>query len=395
MIFTTRCIWTLVVALLTTSAIAAEPAAWTDWSDLLPKVNERNHVEGLWKWAGKSLTASADSPSNVPLPIELDGLSYDLQVEFTRNNGNGFIMIGLPVGSHFCTLALDLHGDTSTLSAINGYEADYSVTRKPTAITNGKRYTVLAKVRLHGKSVAIEVLMDKEPFLKWNGGEGQISIPNWSHPPYPNRPSLGGGGTDVSYHSAFVRVLEPQLTPALLRQKLRGRATYDAKTHVLTVSYDFKHKRQLEDFEGGPVLANSHLAIPTGQHALHVVKFKTVVIRGVCAMESPKEGDLIATTGGFVAGRHGTTINVGGNGEGVSNQVGPPDKITICPFQFTLADKMSFVMGGEVAHERNEVAVGQVKLLGGLAGAAYTNLTISGEVDMGWAMEFFGNNLEE
>lgn len=386
----------LAIALLTAApSIAAETAAWTDWTDWLPKVNETNHVEGQWKWAGKSLTASGHSPSSVPLPVELDGQSYDLQVEFTRNSGTGSILIGLPVGSHFCTLALDLPGGASALSAIDGHEAAPDATRRPAGISTGKPYTVLAKVRLHAKSVTMEVLLDKKPYLKWSGDEGRISLPKWSHPSYPNRPSLGGGGTDVSYHSAWVRVLEPQLSPDLLRKKLRGRVTYDAKTRVLTISYDFKHKRQLDDFEGRQVLSNSHLAVPTGQHASHVVKFKTVTVQGVCAMQSPKAGDLISTTSGFVAARHGTTLTVSGPGARVSNQVGPPNAMTICPFQLTLTDKMAFTMGGEVAKERKPVAVGQVQLLGGLAGAAFTNLTFSGEVDLGWAMEFFGNDLGE
>lgn len=398
MIFNARCILVgfLAIALQTAGlSIAAEPAAWSDWTDWLPKVHEKNHVEGHWKWTGKSLTASANSPSSVPLPVELDGQSYDLRVECTRNRGQGSILVGLPVGSHFCTLALDLPGDKSALSAIDRQEAAADATRRPSTIASGKRYTVLAKVRLHAKTVTIEVLLDKEPYLKWSGDEGRISLPNWSHPSYPNRPFLGGGGTDVSFHSAWVRTLEPQLTPDLLRKKLRGRATFDAKTRVLTVSYDFKHKRQLEDFEGSQVLGNGHLAVPTGQHASHVVKFKTVTVRGVCAMQSPKAGDLISTTGGFVAARHGTTLTVSGPGARVSNQVGPPNAMTVSPFQLTLAEKMAFTLGGEVAKERKDVPVGQVQLLGGLAGAAYTNLTLSGEVDMGWAMEFFGNDLGE
>jgi hypothetical protein len=317
-------------------------------------------------------------------------------VEFTRNSGSGSVQIGLPVGSHYCTLALGGWNDAaSTLASIDGQETHPSATRRPGTLTNGKTYAVLALVRLHGKSVAIEVLVDKEPYLKWSGSENQVSLPGWSHPPYPNRPSLGGGYADVIYHAAWVSVLDPVLNPALLRKKLRGRVTYDARTHVLTLYYDFKNKRQLEDFEGHPTLGNGCMAIPIGEHALHIAKFKTVVVSGVCAMQSPKEGDLISATGGFVAGRHGTTLSVSGQGDGVSNQVGPEDKIVVCPFEFILTHKMAFVMGSEVAKERKEVAVGQVKLLSGLAGVAYGNLTISGEVDMGWAMEFFGNDLEE
>jgi hypothetical protein len=176
-----RILISLAFTILTTSpAISAEPAAWTEWTDLLPKVNEKNRVEGTWQRVGKTLRAFAESPSNVPLPIELDGYSYDLQVEFVRNSGSGSVQIGLPVCSHYCTLALGGWNDAaSTLASIDGQEPHPSATRRPGKLINGKAYTVLARVRLHGKSVAIEVLVDKEPYHA--GGVEGASL-SQSHP---------------------------------------------------------------------------------------------------------------------------------------------------------------------------------------------------------------------
>lgn len=420
----------------TRSGTAPDVFPLPDWIELLSDISlEGDRIEGKWIREGDSIHASASSSSNVSLPVELEVCSYDLQVEFTRNNGKGTIQIGLPVGKRMCTLALGGWSDAySVLAAINGKDTPPEATRRPGTIVNGKRYAVLAKVRVDGEAVSVEVLVDGAAYLQWNGNDNQISVPSWSHPPYPHRPALGGGCADVTYHSAELRVLssptakvqvlssppeasraaethgsevqphDPQvqgktmenvvrITPALLRKKFRGRAIYDDDTRVLTLFYDFKNRHQLEDFEGKAIWNNGYIAVRVGDYAVHMVPFTTVTVSGIVAMKSAR-GALVETTGGFGCRRYDEGLGVRWPGNDVKNQQGPNASALIVPFEMLVSHKVVFRLGGgEVGKERadEETPVGQIKLCSGSAGAMYSNITITGEIDPKWAAEFFAD----
>ena len=105
--------------------------------------------------------------------------------------------------------------------------------------------------------------------------------------------------------SQLMAAESPIVVPqSVLNKKFHGRATFDDTTRVLTVFYDFKKKTQLADFKGNPVWGKGLIGVPTGEHVLHVAKFKTVTVSGMVAMNSTNSA-LILTTGGFGAWRGG------------------------------------------------------------------------------------------
>src|SRR5256885_661466 len=67
---------------------------------------------------------------------------------------------------------------------------------------------------------------------------------------------------------AGARGVIPAITPAMLRAKLAGRASYDPKTGVLSLTYRFADKNELKDFDvgdGKPALAPGTIGIPPGE----------------------------------------------------------------------------------------------------------------------------------
>ena len=190
----------------------------------------------------------------------------------------------------------------------------------------------------------------------------------------------------------------PLITPALLRRKFGGNASYEPKSGELTLTYDFKSKDQLSDFTSdGPKLPfrRGLLHIEAGQRILHLVRFNSVRATGEVAF-SNLAGDHLRTTEGF-----GMTF-LDGSGHGrltISSKSNENTMSPWHPFSLKKLNTFEFMVGPErltakvegirVGKEMPVDQAGQLEFCGGAGGNVFAHLVISGQVDPEWLRKFF------
>lgn len=150
---------------------------------------DRDDSDGKWgKWARNGADVACisfppltdgkqDDCATLALPVEVNG-QYDLLVSFTRNKVGAperdEILIDFPVGMHFCAFAIGETG--SGLGNIDGKNCyRNSTTTSVVKLVDGRRYTLLLRVRRIGESAAIDVLLDNQPLIHWQGMETSLS----------------------------------------------------------------------------------------------------------------------------------------------------------------------------------------------------------------------------
>jgi hypothetical protein len=188
-----------------------------------------------------------------------------------------------------------------------------------------------------------------------------------------------------------------EISPALLRKKLAGKAAVLPATKELSIVYDFGNKDQLRDFEApkgaAPKVARGTLLLEAGEEVTHVVKFKTLTLVCQLAAVQPKGVHLSTTTGitlsvvqpgNYLAGNLNVARNDGVGQDGTPAGRVWPVELKILPTR--VAAKLSQLSLGKAT--ANAVA-GQVKLHGGEGGNAFGKLVLTGEVDEDWARGFF------
>jgi serine/threonine protein kinase/Tol biopolymer transport system component len=180
------------------------------WVDLLKPLDlGRDRVKGNWKRKGEAVSVEQSSLSRLMLPVDIQG-GYDLQVEFTRDLGDGCATLFLPSGSRSCALFLSGdRGRISVLAAIDGRGA-WANSGNPTirsgTLINGRRYKALVRVRPKGDEVSIEVVLDGQPYISWKGKQARLSVTaDWLLPRH-QQPGLGAHNNSVTFHSARLRL---------------------------------------------------------------------------------------------------------------------------------------------------------------------------------------------
>ena len=195
---------------------------------------------------------------------------------------------------------------------------------------------------------------------------------------------------------AGVKGAFPTITPAMLKAKLAGRATYDQKSGVLTLTYLFAAKEELKDFELGdtkPTLAKGGIAIPSGESVRHVVMFDTMTVTTVLGVKQ-LSGKVLTTTDG--TSFHSDNCQFisfyvpGGGGGGTSGSQDPRGgnvrvKLTITD------EKVALQYGPDTILRKTppKPPAGQLQLHGGGSGYTFSSLTIAGRVNPDWAAAFF------
>jgi hypothetical protein len=190
------------------------------WVDLLPLANlERDRVRGKWVRDDEKVVVSPartlEFNQCLMLPAEVQG-SYDFEVQLTRINGNESVNLNLPVGSRACTLQLSAwEGNVGGLEMIHGMAvgvpANPAVVR-PHTLANGRRHTVLAKVRVQGTKASIDVLLNDKAFVRWEGPASALSTWGGWTMRHPGRPMLGSNKNIVWFHSAKLRSISGKAT---------------------------------------------------------------------------------------------------------------------------------------------------------------------------------------
>ena len=140
------------------------------------------------------------------LPVKIEG-EYDLQVAFTRQDDAHGICFILPVGEHSVDLLLDeRHGSGLEMIGDRNF-ARNGTSRADMVLTNGQKYTFLAKVRLPGGEASIETFLDGKPFIHWQGKESSLDV-SWAwRLRRPGQPGLGANSCLASFDSAQLRVV--------------------------------------------------------------------------------------------------------------------------------------------------------------------------------------------
>ena len=154
----------------------SEPKTRDRCIDLLSSVDVmRDRVTGEWTRDEDEVTTTG---GKILMPVVLEG-EYDLTVSFTRLEGDNTIAVVLPIGERRCIVVLSgWNGQTSGIESIDGKEAHSNPTTKhPSVLINGRRYTLVAKVRRHqGQTASVEVLLDKAVLASWQGKESSLDL---------------------------------------------------------------------------------------------------------------------------------------------------------------------------------------------------------------------------
>ncbi len=191
------------------------------------------------------------------------------------------------------------------------------------------------------------------------------------------------------------RPLADVMTPAALRERLRGRATFDPKSGELTLTYDFATADQLQDFApdlGKPKLLSRALVLEPGVKLTHVVPFKTLTFTAVLGAP-PRKGVFVSGAGvtASIGGSTAHTLYLEVAGEKKLSAVMAKDQQKgATRIGLAAGDGLvTLTFGGQKLGKSAAVKVGRVSFHGGEQGYTFGAVVLAGKVDPSWANDFF------
>ncbi|MBE3071169.1 MAG: hypothetical protein IMZ66_13120, partial [Planctomycetes bacterium] len=196
------------------AAAAVPPSRWTDLLALVDPAKDT--VSGTWRRQGPVVALlGGPTGARITLPVALKG-SYRLQVEFTRTAGQEPLAFVLPTGASSAALVLSAGGgQNSGLENIWGKAGDANETTvRPGTLENNRRHTVDISVMLTGERVCVQVTLDGEKYIQWEGPQAALSVhPAW-RVPTQHCPALGAfKGDSVVYSKARLCMLSGEARP--------------------------------------------------------------------------------------------------------------------------------------------------------------------------------------
>ena len=179
-----------------------------DTIDLLAQVvPERDAVLGDWKRDRNTITSVSNIQcARLMFPTPVHG-SYDLLLRFTHQVGN-CIAADIPVGTHGATIILNggKDGDYDNIESIYGKGGHLSpAVRTPSLLKHGQASNLLAKVRLHGHQVIIDVVLDGTQLVRWSGRQDALRILDHWKLPDSNKAGFGYRASSVILHAAELK----------------------------------------------------------------------------------------------------------------------------------------------------------------------------------------------
>lgn len=179
-----------------------DPTAGT-WVSLLDHFRRQSDVvSGDWSVESNGVRVESGQAARIMVPVIAAGRDYSLEIEFTRNAGNGSVVILLPVGERACGLTLHGWEGIDGIEVIDGRRANDNATTRSSFFENQKRYRLRVDVRVEGEDASIHVLVDDEPYLEWRGKASLLATYFHWDLPEPVRPGLGAWDANVTFHSA-------------------------------------------------------------------------------------------------------------------------------------------------------------------------------------------------
>jgi serine/threonine protein kinase len=111
-----------------------------------------------------------------PLPVTIDG-DYEMEVEFTRQDGNDAVLVVFPVGIHNMHLELGAANGLSGVRWIDGLSEESNPTRRPARMLNNNQvHRVRIRVRSDGDLAEFNVEMDGiRDFINWKGNTSSLT----------------------------------------------------------------------------------------------------------------------------------------------------------------------------------------------------------------------------
>jgi tetratricopeptide (TPR) repeat protein len=185
------------------------------WIDCLKLVAPAKHgVAGKWERKDQGLVVAPGQFSRLTIPVAPTG-HYEVKVVFVRTNGDGAVLVALPVGPTACGLVLSAaRGHSSGLEAINGNWAGDGANEtavRPGTLVNGQEYSLDIKVMLQGQQAEIATSLDDRPFVHWKGALSALStFPDWRTPD-PKCLGLGAHLSAVEFRRVRMRALSGEL----------------------------------------------------------------------------------------------------------------------------------------------------------------------------------------
>ena len=184
-------------------------------------------------------------------------------------------------------------------------------------------------------------------------------------------------------------------------EKLLAKVRYKSDTGELSLFYDFRSAKQLQDFEEAEdkTVQGRALILGGGESIKHRVKFKTMTVTGLLQINNVG-GHHIVTTGkfGFGSSRLNgayTHFFVFGGRESARTQDVLANRWTNKPQKFFLKieeDRVSCGFGnqqlGKAITDTTLDHAGELIINGVNAPTAIGSLTISGKIDAEWAKKF-------
>ena len=183
------------------------------WVDVLKPADVTRDVTGQWMRNKEEVGAGPRPPalrcSVLVLPVAVQG-DYDLEGQFTRVAGKDTVGFVCPVTTRQCDVSLSaFFGQYHSLGTFDGKGPDdpKNPTRlQPGILTNGRKYTLLAGVRLKGEDAAVDICLDGSPLIRWSGKQSSVNASSRWSPNLKSQPALMTI-EPVIYHSARLRLL--------------------------------------------------------------------------------------------------------------------------------------------------------------------------------------------
>ena len=190
-------------------ALPKEPG----WIDLLAMVDVgRDAVRGNWTRtrAGVVIRREGCLAAQLAIPSKFPK-SYDLDVEFTRIEGDNDVSLTIPVGERHCLCILSgWHGEVSGLQVVDGKDIKDNVTSvRPGSVVNNRRHSLRISVELTESDQAAAVFVDfnGKRYITYQGPTAWLSVPNqdnWRTPPL-GVAQLCAHESEVVFHSVRMR----------------------------------------------------------------------------------------------------------------------------------------------------------------------------------------------
>ena len=177
------------------------------WIDLLALVDlSQDALGGGWERNGVELVIRNDVPrTRVAIPLLVDG-AYELEIRCTRIWGEQTYGVVLPVGAKSALLRLSGFSRQSDLCGVES-------TKIPTPIRSGQETSVLARVTPKGDQVEIDVKLNGQPFIHWQGPVSSLPSPDWWGMPNAKCPGLVSSSVKSAWHSARLKMLSGEARP--------------------------------------------------------------------------------------------------------------------------------------------------------------------------------------